>query len=152
MLKPTPALTVTPSQAKDLRKLHETAKNSDYELGSILETMSQFLKNEEVKKNFFIDYPKLKGIPMKQIFNTFLHGFKCEYPEIQVGDVVVSLQDDCDIRFVEAVELSSDGVILLVNGKQDMIYEMPTDWHLFWEEWEILCKLEDRKDHSAPYY
>lgn len=71
--------------------------------------------------------------------------FTPHYPDIKEGDIVINRDNpnSCDIRIVEGAD---EECILLVNGKQDLAYQLPHEAMCFWKEWKILCKSENRED------
>lgn len=84
----------------------------------------------------------LPSIFAKAVLN---NSFVPEYPNIKKGDIVINKDNpnSCDIRIVEQADKDT---ISLVNGKQDLVYQLPHEAMCFWKEWKILCKYKNRED------
>lgn len=67
------------------------------------------------------------------------------YPtlDLEVGDVLISKDlHSCKVKFVEDV---NENHILLVDGVKDVPYDKE-EFYLIAQQYEILCKAEDRRD------
>lgn len=63
--------------------------------------------------------------------------------ELKIGDILISKEPhSCEVKFVEGCDESG---LLLVNGVKDEYFE-PSEYHMVFKKYELLCKKEDRKD------
>lgn len=132
---------LTSQQANDIEYL-----KSAYDIIKFEDFVADILDDKTGKHRFIMQtVSSLEVLSLKEILTAILSGYEIIYPKLKTGDVVISKSSlhSCDIRIVEDVD---DNYILLVNGIQDRSYILPQDEEQFWNEWEILCNVQDRKD------
>lgn len=120
-----------------------TGGTCNWEYDLIMQHSIEYMKEED-SSNIRPEATEILKYHPYEVAQMLIKGYRVEYPEIQEGDIVISKEKgSCDIRIVEGADHDT---ILLVNGEEDLSYELPKELNNFWNTWKIMCKKEDRKD------